>query len=364
LLGLARNEECFCGSGRKYKRCCLPEIEAAEAAIRREFRDKHPDVVLPAGLLELLGAAVGLAANDPGLPKETPLPLAAALEALGRVALALSGDDEASDAAMGELQRSFDHSLRNHRSLRGVRYDPTALSEHLAAAPTGPSNAGDAAMRIAIIIRKLANPGLRGAFALNLLATLRDSPGPAEVGGLVWGAWCLAEDRRAEDNPFWGAVYDATLDELAAAQDELREILDDQAAETPGRPDRLADCLRRYPVMDRRLYHLVKQDVAEALQAIREGKIDLAYPAWAILGGLRHWRGVAAQLERLAMELASDQERQRDPAQRRRTNETLAAAQEAFLRGLHRIAVEVDWSPSSSTRCVPWCGTPSERTSR
>lgn len=27
LKGLSRNDPCFCGSGKKYKKCCLPKLE-------------------------------------------------------------------------------------------------------------------------------------------------------------------------------------------------------------------------------------------------------------------------------------------------------------------------------------------------
>ena len=42
--GTARNEACACGSGVKYKRCCLPEHEAAAAARARGYAwDADPD---------------------------------------------------------------------------------------------------------------------------------------------------------------------------------------------------------------------------------------------------------------------------------------------------------------------------------
>jgi tetratricopeptide (TPR) repeat protein len=42
--GAARNDACACGSGVKYKRCCLPQHEAAAAARARGYRwDADPD---------------------------------------------------------------------------------------------------------------------------------------------------------------------------------------------------------------------------------------------------------------------------------------------------------------------------------
>ncbi len=36
-----RNEPCSCGSGRKYKHCCLPNDEAAEAAARVKAQEEQ-----------------------------------------------------------------------------------------------------------------------------------------------------------------------------------------------------------------------------------------------------------------------------------------------------------------------------------
>ena len=37
---LGRNEPCHCGSGKKYKQCCLDKDEAAERAARTKAAEK------------------------------------------------------------------------------------------------------------------------------------------------------------------------------------------------------------------------------------------------------------------------------------------------------------------------------------
>ena len=37
---IGRNDKCFCGSGRKYKHCCLP---AAYASLRQKKKEDKPD---------------------------------------------------------------------------------------------------------------------------------------------------------------------------------------------------------------------------------------------------------------------------------------------------------------------------------
>ena len=51
MAKIGRNDPCPCGSGQKYKRCCLPRDEAAAAA-RARFARPVDESDLPRGLLE------------------------------------------------------------------------------------------------------------------------------------------------------------------------------------------------------------------------------------------------------------------------------------------------------------------------
>lgn len=45
VLHLGRNEPCHCGSGRKYKQCCLEKDEAASRAARAKAQEEAPPPV-------------------------------------------------------------------------------------------------------------------------------------------------------------------------------------------------------------------------------------------------------------------------------------------------------------------------------
>jgi SEC-C motif len=55
-----RNEPCHCGSGRKYKQCCLPQDEVLAAAARKVQAEVAAAVEVP---------AEGVAASAPRTPK-------------------------------------------------------------------------------------------------------------------------------------------------------------------------------------------------------------------------------------------------------------------------------------------------------
>ncbi len=51
-----RNEPCLCGSGRKYKQCCLPKDEALDAAARKVKAEIAAAVEVPAEDVEASAA--------------------------------------------------------------------------------------------------------------------------------------------------------------------------------------------------------------------------------------------------------------------------------------------------------------------
>jgi len=263
LLNLERNEPCLCGSGRKYKRCCLDRVEEAGASIRRAVKLPFPAQV--AAVSELLGAAVGLE----GEAGETPLPLEEAIEAVSKLAQAFTSESGPDESAFGALHDSLLEALKTHSELKLVRYDPDdflrEVNEALARAraeggtsapapsPEGeePSEGDQAA---AETLRRLWSPELREDFRLGLLAALRGRPTPDQTAGIVWGAWCLADTRQPSENPFCLAVFDVTIEDLAEAEQKLEDLEKEDGSADQGKwAEGLAAILHEHPIMDRRL---------------------------------------------------------------------------------------------------------------
>jgi len=310
LLNLERNEPCLCGSGRKYKRCCLDRVEEARASIRRAVKLPFPAQV--AAISELLGAAVGLE----GEAEDIPLPLEEAMEAVSSLEQAFTREKGPDESLFGALHDSLLEALKTHSELKLVRYDPDdllrVLNEALARAgaeretsappPSPESEEPSGGQRAAEeTVRRLWSPEFRERFSLDLLAALRSGPTPDQAAGIVWGAWCLADSRQPSENPFCLAVFDATFEDLAEAEQKL-EALDkgDGAADRAKWAQDLAAILREHPVMDQRMSRLVLEETAEALSALRDGRLRLTLPAWAPLGGLVY---IVRHMEKLKTEL-------------------------------------------------------------
>jgi hypothetical protein len=68
---LGRNEPCHCGSGKKYKQCCLAKDEAAERAARAKAAEKAEKAEKP-GKAEQGGKAEGGASAEAAPAKSQP----------------------------------------------------------------------------------------------------------------------------------------------------------------------------------------------------------------------------------------------------------------------------------------------------
>ena len=64
-----RNEPCLCGSGRKYKQCCLPKDEALAAAARKVRAEVAAALALPGDATEGTEAGESVEAAAPRTPK-------------------------------------------------------------------------------------------------------------------------------------------------------------------------------------------------------------------------------------------------------------------------------------------------------
>jgi hypothetical protein len=357
LLHLERNEACLCGSGRKYKKCCLRRVEEAEASIRRSVRIPFP--AQASAVSELLGVAVGLA----GDAQDRPLALEKAIEAVSRLADALGGDSGPDENGLAALHDDLLEALGSHPELKMVRYDPDDLLREAAEArgkagageetsATGPAPSpedegpGEVEEVAAEVVRRLWSPELAEDFSFSLLAALRGEPTPDQTAGIVWGAWCLADSCPPSENPFWLAVFDATVEDLFQTTKKLK-AMQKEGAGADQWVEGLAAVLREHPIMDRRLSRWILEETAEALDALREGRLKLSFPAWAMLGGLRLMVGhMEAFKARVLESLDSGGSTGTSPDGPRDRPVLLGTlSQRDMARELMAVAEDLDWEP-------------------
>jgi len=297
MLDIDRNEPCFCGSGKKYKRCCLPNVEAAAARISRALEERYPGSFIPRGFVGLMAQAVGMAEDM----DEIPLPLDTALRVSLRIADAYYGPEGPDERYLQRLHDVLLETVRSHPQLTSTRLDHLRLPGLLEEVLEHPDSIGGpselpAGERAAVeVARRLWDPDVVQDWFLELLLTLRSPLEPEVLEAVAWGAWCLAEGWNRGVNLFGLVVFDVTLREAAEASAELRNLADGppedaSPEEREAWSDRLRAAARKYPFVDRMLSETLLDKVSGALEAVRKGEIHFGMPAWAFVNTLRALR--------------------------------------------------------------------------
>ena len=154
MAKIGRNEPCPCGSGNKYKRCCLPADEATSAAKSRADEEQRRQAA------ELLQAAGGFAAGPAGLDDDERL------DQLSNGALDLirAGRLDEAERMCQELLSEYPDMFDGHMRLghlHRVRGDAKKAAEHLrlaAAIAQSPDNDVDVAASLLAEANQLDPP--------------------------------------------------------------------------------------------------------------------------------------------------------------------------------------------------------------
>lgn len=241
-----RNAPCPCGSGAKYKRCCLGDVEAAGSLLRRTAGPAFGATHLTAPLLAGLAAACGLRPQE-GERQADP-------ETVGTtVSTVLAAMEDQTGEKASALQTELERLLREDGRLAGLRFPPdeavTAVEEAVAAHPgrdadeTAWSQFMTAALR-GLVTDRLAEELVWGFFR----GLRRPDLAPEAREAVVWGLLqALATPHIPLGYNFlWRDMLRLTLENHAPAADLLKEIRDredsdatepqPQPAGHPGRP--------------------------------------------------------------------------------------------------------------------------------
>lgn len=223
-----RNAACPCGSGAKYKRCCLNDIEAAEQTLRRLAGPVFGATRLTAPLRAGLAAACGLKAG-PGEDEQPADP-----EALGAaVVTVLAAMEDATGRKALTMQADLEKELRNDRRLAAIRFKPeTALAAVEQAMVGHPDRRKDedrwsgfmTAALDRLVTESLMTETIRGFFH-----SLRRPGLPAETReALIWGfLLALATPHIPLGYNFlWRDLLRLSLENHEPAKDIIEEIED------------------------------------------------------------------------------------------------------------------------------------------
>ncbi|MGB9663087.1 MAG: YecA family protein, partial [Moorellaceae bacterium] len=289
LYHVERNDACPCGSGRKYKKCCLGKVEETTRILKQAVGHTYPPGMGGKDLLPTLGYLYGVQWSDKPLPAD--------LDRLGRLLRAAWEEQEQAEET-GEsaffitAAQKFEDLLEKKESLRYL-YVPAAsfLKADLALGSDTAENAEEDTQhflqKVLDIIDEdfLAHAVEWVAFALALDEWSEDEAKTL----LTVLTWALNDNTR---RLFLIPILERTVKGLAQGTNELEQSLNqadktaDESLDNKPPNDTLQEIMTKYPMLADLTCLEVWPEARVALQALVTGKLPVDIPLYALLGGV------------------------------------------------------------------------------
>ncbi|GFN23684.1 YecA family protein [Thermanaeromonas sp. C210] len=280
IYRVERNDDCPCGSGRKYKKCCLSRVEEATRLLQRAV---GPGVYTATEreVITTLGFQCGLAMGEGGTPPDP--------ERLGRLLIEAWEEEEKALETSGPggleiLINRLQKLLKAKEHLRSIRIPGDLLLELERAQDEGEEH-------LKRFIRRLsAELAARDDFVFEAIYSMayslhHENYADGELKTFLIGLGWFVDDNTRDF--FNTAVIRATAEELEEAEDTIEEIAKEigEGSEEEAQ-NKIMDLLEGNLVYGEYLYTKLLPQVRPVLKAIREGRIKLILPLYAVIQGL------------------------------------------------------------------------------
>lgn len=278
IFQIERNDNCPCGSGRKFKRCCQDQVEDAT---RRIIYAMGVGSFTAQGLevIETLGFICGLQAEDGHMPEP---------ERLGRLLKETWEEEEKiqlsqDEGALGALSMAFQVLLGEKHQLGLIRipvwqFEPESESQ---------GEAEDAEL-IDGIIEYMGGPGGRMFItdAVNSIgmSLLYDDYTDGELKTLLAAlSWLVVDESR---DLFLGSVLYKTKSDLVAASEKIDKVMDEYGDDDSQIYQEMRSIFYNYPVYDQMMSDRMDGDINFVMDAVANGGLKIEVPLYSVLGGI------------------------------------------------------------------------------
>lgn len=297
FVSIGRNDPCPCGGGRKYKRCCLPQVEENIRAIAGIINVPEP---LSFPQLDAFVTALGLITGlRPDAHEEPPTP-AALLSLFAELLQAfLDAESEEKIAAVHEQLASF---LEDTNPGKDLRLDPVRFKELLQSTEVPDSEEDEDytdedeeyEKRAAEVLTSLVTPEFIEEAVWQIIAWLRSREvGQEHWKSLLWGLW-LALDTNVADNPLWHTLASIAYSEYKAGRAALLDLVEkhqltrgdwENGLSEEALQD-LQEVLAHHPSLEADLSETSWKQIVPALGALSDGTISFSVPPYAVVNAL------------------------------------------------------------------------------
>ena len=312
MLKLERNKLCPCGSGRKYKKCCLNEVDEQYMQLKKADHPwLSPDLLKAMSLVT--GLKTGIKETAPDLSQ-----MEEAVEQINKCYFIPGLDDKKPDDYLYHLNSVFVDLLTKDAFFQKMRLDLNQGLDLLAKAEKkiqeiddqdknnkdNKDNKGNkenkeakAAAFTNVLREWLAthiDQRKNDWFAWQLMKGLRQrSYSLEERASLLFNLHVTLSEVRAEDNPFWEGFLRVVLQESYDALNQMEDLVgvgdDGLLAMEKGQNfdmDKINDLMKQNPTFRFGIEKKISEATGSILEMFSKGKLELDVPPYTVFSGL------------------------------------------------------------------------------
>lgn len=266
-----RNDYCPCGSGNKYKKCCLPRVEKANRLINQAL---GPGTYTAYGrqITNVLSFLCGLNFGEGG---KEPDPFT-----LGKL-LAEAWDQEEKEEQRAALFSLWYDLLSQKAYLRRVR-----IPVHLLPLDDEEDQGKGERGRIFLTPYKMEQV-IYNALENMALSLRYDHYTDDELKAFLMAlGWAVLPDTQ---EGFCLLLFKKSVEDLSKAREEIDKLREKEELDQEEFFSRLEEIIEHYPVYQELISLYIQRNLKPALEALQDGRLKLNVPFYCVISGIYYY---------------------------------------------------------------------------
>ncbi|EGD51898.1 SEC-C motif domain protein [Thermoanaerobacter ethanolicus JW 200] len=269
IFDIDRNDECICGSGKKYKKCCLPNIEKIEKTLLKEI--EKDDVFLPYDyeFIRILSVMYGIKLDSKNEAVNVEKLKVLLIESLRERKQQLEElNEENEDEITEELFRKIVNIFRKNEGLKDLRIPVTFIMNVDL----------DNEEEMERVLDEISNTSFLENYLLNLAYSLRTEKFTEEEMKNIF-IWLSIAVIDKTYKIFTTPILEATEFDLVDGEDELEKVIND-AEKLPHDlvKEKVMEIFYKYPIFAEYLSANMLMEMEDELNYILDPEMEIEIP--------------------------------------------------------------------------------------
>ncbi|WP_422445453.1 SEC-C domain-containing protein [Thermoanaerobacterium sp. DL9XJH110] len=265
VFNVERNDECVCGSGKKYKKCCLPKVEKIQSSLMKAIEGEGGVTAEGREFLRIISIMYGIDLDMDESEADT--------ERLSRIILqAWEEEEQILTGSTEEFMEAVEKILRDKPEMKSVRIPGFLLVDM-------DTDADDDEMED--IMNEIVDSLSIEEYLIDVAYSLRTGEYTDEEIKIVFH-WISLGLLAGFARGFMLPILHVSLREIDEAQEKLEKIFDGKDELNQDEMDELSRINAEYPVFAEYMGARAMRDVQDDLNDIMDGELSFRFPFYTI----------------------------------------------------------------------------------